>query len=336
MNDESVKVFRNMISQVFKLTVYSLKGDLSNLTHTFDEFLDSTLHMIETDKRIQANISKETEVNLTTAFLSKESENLFHTITTGQPPTLLITPNQNIVVEKVNCDSDKNVSLSFSPKDRNVLIMNSAENDSLSADDIHSSDDDLNSDIQSTCQTINESKTPLNETVIVEKILSTPLFVKKPDAVKTVVEVLEKDVEITGQLEEAEETEETEETEEEAVEDAEEAEEAETEEEAVEDAEEAEEAETEEEAVEDAEEAEAEDAVEDEEEAEETEDAVEDEETEEAEEEAEEEEEAMEVIKIGKKNYHVGETSKLVYIYINDEEAGECLGKYEKGKIVPN
>jgi len=43
----------------------------------------------------------------------------------------------------------------------------------------------------------------------------------------------------------------------------------------------------------------------------------------------------MEVIKIGKKNYFCGETSKLVYVYINDEEAGDCLGKLVNGKIIP-
>ncbi len=104
---------------------------------------------------------------------------------------------------------------------------------------------------------------------------------------------------------------------------------------------EAEEAEDEEVEVE--EEAEEEEAEEEEAEEEEAEEAEEEEaEEEEAEEEVEEEEEAeeeddeaMEVVKIGKKNYFVGEHSKLVYVYINDEEAGDCLGKYVNGKIVP-
>ena len=82
-------------------------------------------------------------------------------------------------------------------------------------------------------------------------------------------------------------------------------------------------------------EVEEEEEVEAEEEEEEEVEAEEEEEEVEAEEEEEEEEEAMEVVKIGKKNYFVGETSKMVYVYVNDEEAGDCLGKYVDGKIVP-
>lgn len=55
----------------------------------------------------------------------------------------------------------------------------------------------------------------------------------------------------------------------------------------------------------------------------------------EVEEEEAEEEEGMEVIKIGKKKYFCGEHSKQVYVFISDEEAGECLGRLENGKIVP-
>jgi hypothetical protein len=96
--------------------------------------------------------------------------------------------------------------------------------------------------------------------------------------------------------------------------------------------EEADEPEAEEEEDEEAE-AEAE-ADEEEPEAEEEEPEAEDEEEAEEEEEEEEEDESMEVIKIGKKLYFVGEHSQKVFIYLNDEEAGECLGKYVNGKIV--
>ena len=105
------------------------------------------------------------------------------------------------------------------------------------------------------------------------------------------------------------------------------------EEEEVEAEEEAEEAEVEEEA-EEAEEVEEVEEVEAEEEAEE----AEAEKEVEAEEEAEEEEEAMDVIKIKKRKYFVGERSRKVYEYIDDETAGEeCLGTYDDAtnKIVP-
>ena len=90
-----------------------------------------------------------------------------------------------------------------------------------------------------------------------------------------------------------------------------------------------EEAEEAEEAEEEADEPEAE-----EEEDEEAEAEAEAEEEAEEEEEEEEEDESMEVIKIGKKLYFLGENSQKVFIYLNDEEAGECLGKYVNGKIV--
>jgi len=56
---------------------------------------------------------------------------------------------------------------------------------------------------------------------------------------------------------------------------------------------------------------------------------------EEAEEEAEEADESMEVVKIGRKKYYLGEISKKVFVFVNDEESGDCLGKYADGKIVP-
>ncbi len=127
-----------------------------------------------------------------------------------------------------------------------------------------------------------------------------------------------------------------------------EADEAEDEEVEVEEVEEAEvEVEEEEAEAEEEEDEEAEEEAEDEDEEVEVEEEAEDEEVEveeeaededeevEVEEEAEDDDEAMEVVKIGKKNYFVGEHSQLVYVYINEEEAGDCLGKYVNGKIVP-
>jgi hypothetical protein len=47
-----------------------------------------------------------------------------------------------------------------------------------------------------------------------------------------------------------------------------------------------------------------------------------------------EDEEDTEVVKIGKKNYHVGVTSRSVYAFIDDETMGEMLGVLKNGKIV--
>ena len=92
--------------------------------------------------------------------------------------------------------------------------------------------------------------------------------------------------------------------------------------------------------VEEAVEAEEEEAEEEAEEEEEVEEAVEEEEEEVEEEEveeeaAEEEDEGMEVITIKKKKYFCGETSKKVYVYVDEESAGDCLGVFKDGKIVP-
>jgi hypothetical protein len=58
------------------------------------------------------------------------------------------------------------------------------------------------------------------------------------------------------------------------------------------------------------------------------------EEEEEAEVEAEEEEEGVELVKIGRKKYFVGEHSKLVYEAVDDDTPGDApLGRYENGKI---
>ena len=343
MNEDSLTLFRNMVSQVFRLTVLAMKGDMTNLTHTFDSFLDSTLLMIEMDTRIQANISKDTEVTLTTAFLSKESENLFSIPPSiVHPPTLLIKPNQNVVVEKIICDSDKNVNLVLPTSINSIMLSEKdtererdrerdREEDSFSVDDLNSRDDDLNSEAQST-------HLGLHDTVVVEKLTDIKNQVSKLENVQTILEnmkkcqIEEEEEEETNQLETTVENDDTEiNEEEEGVEEEEEGEgegEGEGEDEVEEDEEEVEEDE-----VDEKEEVE-EDETEEVEEAEDTEEVEEVEEAEETEE--VEEDEAMEVITIRKKNYFMGETSKLVYLYINDEEAGECLGKYEKGKIIPN
>jgi hypothetical protein len=48
----------------------------------------------------------------------------------------------------------------------------------------------------------------------------------------------------------------------------------------------------------------------------------------------EEEEEETEVMKIGKKKYHVGVISKTVYQFIDEETMGETLGTLKDGKII--
>jgi len=53
------------------------------------------------------------------------------------------------------------------------------------------------------------------------------------------------------------------------------------------------------------------------------------------EEEEEEVEESMEIVKIGKKKYFVGDVTKTVYVYVDEESAGEELGVLQNGKIVP-
>jgi hypothetical protein len=59
------------------------------------------------------------------------------------------------------------------------------------------------------------------------------------------------------------------------------------------------------------------------------------EEPEDAEEEAEEEEdEGTEVVKVGKKKYHVGLVSRTVYEYIDEDSMGEALGTLTNGKII--
>jgi hypothetical protein len=55
---------------------------------------------------------------------------------------------------------------------------------------------------------------------------------------------------------------------------------------------------------------------------------------EEAEEEAEEADEGTEVVKVGKKKYHVGLVSRTVYEYIDEDSMGEALGTLTNGKII--
>ena len=130
--------------------------------------------------------------------------------------------------------------------------------------------------------------------------------IEEEEETEEVVEAEGEEEEETEEVVEEEETEEVvvEETEEEVVEE-------ETEE--VVEAEGEEEEETEEEVVEEAE-------------------GEEEEETEEA----EEEEGGLEAIKIGKKMYFVDTASQAVYAYVNEEEAGDAVGKLVGGKLVLN
>ncbi len=144
-----------------------------------------------------------------------------------------------------------------------------------------------------------------------------------------------------NQLEKAEEAEEAEEDAEEAADEAEDAEEEEAED-AAEEAAEEEVAEEGEEAAEEAAEAaeEGEEAAEEAAEAaEEGEEAAEEEAAEEEEEAAEEaaepEDDDFDIQKIGKKKYFVGKPTGRVYVFVSEEEYGDCIGKLENGKIVP-
>ena len=288
-----------MVRDVFHLTVAAMKGDIDIVNQKFDSFLDTTILLIESD-----HMSKEAESSLTDAFLSKDVEKIFVKETEVAPPTLRIYPN--VHVEKVDTESEKEVHLVYSTK--NVVI--------------HDPPKDKEKEKEKE-EEVNEDRNPVKIVLCKDNA--------KKDADSDVGEP-----ESDGEEEEEEEEEEPESD----AEEEEEAEEAESDaEEAEVEAEEAEEVEE----VEEVEEAEAEEAEAEEEEVEEAE-AEEEEEVEEADaeeadadaEEAEEEDEAMELVKIGKKQYFVSEISKLVYVCISEEEAGECLGKYEKGKIVPN
>lgn len=55
---------------------------------------------------------------------------------------------------------------------------------------------------------------------------------------------------------------------------------------------------------------------------------------EEQEQEEQDDDEETEVLKIGKKKYHVGVISKTVYEFIDEETMGETLGTLEGGKII--
>ena len=146
------------------------------------------------------------------------------------------------------------------------------------------------------------------------------------DDVHTQVVAVEADEEEANQLEDAD-----------ADEDADEA----AEEEADEDADADEEADEEAVEADEAEEEADEEAVEAEEEADEDADAVEeaeekaDEDADEEADNAEEEDDDFDIEKIGKKKYFIGKPTNRVYVFVSEEEYGDCIGKLENGKIVP-
>ena len=50
---------------------------------------------------------------------------------------------------------------------------------------------------------------------------------------------------------------------------------------------------------------------------------------------AEEDDEGVEEIKIGKKLYFIQKSSQVIFARISESEAGDCLGRFQNGKIVP-
>jgi len=291
-----IHLFKKVVSQAFRLTVAAMKGDSDTINCEFENILDTVIHMIEN----RSTVSKETETNLTDAFLTKD--------VLPDPPTLHIYPNTNVLVEKVNKESDKEVHLVYTAVPPNVVIYDESDNET---DQISASQTETQSVVETNCkvekvdgEVLNEARTAgtvVNRGVVWDAATMDEL-VRQTVAQAETVRKREAVAAATGAKKnyEGEEKAEEEEAEEEECEEAEE---------------------------EEVEEEEAEEAEEEE---------VEEEEVEEEEEEGEEgeEEESMEVTKIGKKQYFVGETSKLVYVFLNEEEAGECLGKYENGKIV--
>jgi len=282
MSSESLNAFREIVSDVFRLTMQAAAGKYRDCPDSFDRFLCTAMSIIEskeTMKQAHSYLEKSMSNAVTDAFLGRDM------IAHADPPHLIIHPVADSVEDVIP----------------NVVVTKDAYSE--------------------------------NSSVIVE-----PVEAEAENSTKVlhIVDTVNDDASVgtNDTAEEAEEQEEDEEAEEEeAAEEAEEeeaTEEAEDEEEATEEAaEEAEEAAEEEEATEEAEE---------EEEA-----AEEEEATEEAAEEAEEEEEAAEeaededfdIQKIGKKKYFVGKPTNRVYVFVSEDEYGDCIGKLENGKIIP-
>jgi hypothetical protein len=275
MSSESLNAFREIVSDVFRLTMQAAAGKYRDCPDSFDRFLCTAMSLIEskeTMKQAHSYLEKSMSNAVTDAFLGRDM------IAHSDPPHLIIHPVADSVEDVIP----------------NVVVTKDAYSE--------------------------------NSSVIVE-----PVEAENSTKVLHIVDTINDDASVATNdtAEEAEEDDE-----EEAAEDAEEeeaTEEAVEEEEATEDAEE-EEAKEEEEAVEAAEEEEAtEEAVEDAEEEEATEEAEEEEE--EAAEEAEDDD--FDIQKIGKKKYFVGKPTNRVYVFVSEEEYGDCIGKLENGKIVP-
>lgn len=111
-NNESLHAFRDVVSNVFRLAMATMKKDYETAPILFDAFLNSTLHMLEAKDAAKASameLSAQAGETITTALLARDStRDLFeppYSPTRKSSPTLVIYPeseNQTVVVEKVD------------------------------------------------------------------------------------------------------------------------------------------------------------------------------------------------------------------------------------------
>jgi hypothetical protein len=286
-----------MVSSIFRLTMAVSSGEHMHASDIFD----GIVRQLEQEARATARIEADAQDTITNAFLARDIARDMMMAAESAPPTLRIHPDEPSAVPESYVENAAFVK----GADVKVMKTEPASKDEHTVKLTYANS--IFPEVQ-IAKVIGADKAmfpPVAPNTTPTKNVVDLMTEEEGEAVEeTEEEVVEEEGEAVEETEEVEEevVEETEEVEEEVVEETEE-----VEEEVVEETEEVEE-EVEEEVVE---------------------------ETEEVEEEAEEEEEGMEVIKIGKKKYFCGETSRNVYVYINDEEAGDCLGRYENGKIVP-
>ena len=110
-NNDSLHAVRDVVSHVFRLTMATMKKDYEAAPILFDEFLNSTVHMLEAKEEAKASaveLSKQAGETITTAFLARDSvRDLFeptpYSPSRKSPPKLVIYPEeqQTVIVEKV-------------------------------------------------------------------------------------------------------------------------------------------------------------------------------------------------------------------------------------------
>ena len=110
-NSESLHAFRDVVSHVFRLTMATMKKDFESAPVLFEEFLNSTIHMLEAKDAAKASVmemSNQAGETITTALLARDStRDLFEppprSPSKKPPPSLIIYPEeaQTVVVEKV-------------------------------------------------------------------------------------------------------------------------------------------------------------------------------------------------------------------------------------------